>query len=302
MNTSLNNKKIIVPVVTPLTKKLKLDKDAVEKIFDHLYKHQSHPFILGTTGEAASLPLELKQKYIKKAGKCKQDGMTLYAGISSNSFDESVDFAKFCFDHGADAVVATLPSYYALSDYQMKRYFADLVEAIAAPVIIYNIPAATHMSIPLSIIDELSHHPNIIATKDSERSDERLQQSLTLWKDRTDFAHFLGWAAKSAAALFSGSKGLVPSTGNLVPEIYETMLKAVGEGDRKKAYEMQELSDLYGNLYQSGKTLGESLWALKVLMEEKGLCQSYVMPPLHSLPEEEAENLIKKLKERKAAV
>jgi 4-hydroxy-tetrahydrodipicolinate synthase len=122
---------------------------------------------------------------------------------------------------------------------------------------------------------------------------------LTLWKERTDFAHFLGWAAKSAAALFSGSKGLVPSTGNLVPDIYENMLKAVAEADRKKTYDMQELSDTYGNLYQSGKTLGESLWALKILMEEKGLCQSHVMPPLHSLPEAEAEKLRTKLKELK---
>lgn len=299
MNARPNDKKIIVPVVTPLTEKYKLDKDAVEMIFNNLYRHNSHPFILGTTGEAASLPSELKEKYMKRAGKLKQPGMILYAGISSNSFTESVDFAKLCFDEGADAVVTTLPSYYALSEYQIKKYFTDLADAIAVPLVIYNIPATTHMSIPVAMIDELSHHPNIIATKDSERSEERLQQSLTIWKERKDFEHFLGWAAKSAAGLFSGSKGLVPSTGNLVPEIYAAMVKAVEEGDRKKAYEMQELSDLYGNLYQSGKTLGESLWALKVLMQERGLCEPYVMPPLAALPEEEAERLKDKLKEFK---
>jgi dihydrodipicolinate synthase/N-acetylneuraminate lyase len=275
-----NTKKIIVPVVTPLTEKLKLDKDAVEKIFSLLYKHKCHPFILGTTGEAASLSMELKQKYIKRAGKVKQAGMELYVGISSNCFDESVELAKYGFDHGADAVVATLPGYYALTESQMKQYFAQLADAIGGPLIIYNIPATVHMSIPLPIIDELSRHPHIIAVKDSERSNERLQQSLALWGERNDFAHYLGWAARSVPALFSGSKGLVPSTANFAPEIYETMLKAVEEGDRKKAYEMQELSDAYGNMYQSGKTLGESLWALKVLMQEKGLCQSYVMPPL----------------------
>lgn len=287
---------IIVPVVTPLAETFKLDKGAVEKIFEHLYRHGSQPFILGTTGEASSLSWDLKMKYVKRAGKLKQKGMTLYAGISSNCFEESVEFAEYCFDHGADAVVATLPSYYALSESQMKQYFTTLADAIAAPLIIYNIPATTHMSIPLSVIDELSHHPHIVATKDSERSEERLQQSLALWKDRKDFSHFLGWAARSVPALFSGSHGLVPSTGNLVPSIYQEMLKAVAQGDRKKANDMQELSDSYGNLYQSGRTLGESLWALKVLMQEEGLCGEYVMPPLYPQSAEQAEKLRNSLK------
>jgi dihydrodipicolinate synthase/N-acetylneuraminate lyase len=298
---SANNKKVIVPLVTPLTEKLKLDKDAVEKILNHLYQHNAQPFILGTTGEASSMSMELKQKYIKRAGKVKQDNAELYVGISSNCFEESADLAKYSFDHGAHAVVATLPSYYALTESQIKQYFLDLAEAVAAPLVIYNIPATTHMSIPLAILDELSHHPSIIAVKDSERSDERLQQSLALWEHRTDFAHYLGWAARSVPALFSGSKGLVPSTGNFAPEIYEAMLKAVEEGDRKKAYEMQELSDLYGNIYQSGKTLGESLWALKVIMEEKGLCQPYVMPPLQPQSAEEANNLKSKIKNSQSA-
>jgi dihydrodipicolinate synthase/N-acetylneuraminate lyase len=269
----------------------------VERIFAGFYHHHVSPFILGTTGESASLPLAIKEAYVKKATQLKQSKTVLYAGVSSNCFSESVDFAKFCFDNGVDAVAATLPSYYALTDSQMKKYFIDLADAVKAPVIIYNIPATTHMSIPIELIDELSHHPHIVATKDSERSDERLAKSLAKWKNRIDFGHFLGWAAKSAYALLNGSDGLIPSTGNLVPEIYSAMLKAIDEGNHVKAYEMQKLSDIYGNLYQAGKTLGESLWALKVLMKEKGLCEAVVMPPLKSLSKEEENNLIQKLKE-----
>jgi dihydrodipicolinate synthase/N-acetylneuraminate lyase len=142
------------------------------------------------------------------------------------------------------------------------------------------------------LIDELSHHPNIVATKDSERSEERLAKSLALWKDRADFGHLLGWAAKSAEALVGGSDGLIPSTGNLVQWIYAEMLIAVKAGDTGKAYEMQQLSDVYGNLYQGGKTLGESLWALKILMQYKGICGDTVMPPLQAISEEEKQKLI----------
>jgi 4-hydroxy-tetrahydrodipicolinate synthase len=43
---------------------------------------------------------------------------------------------------------------------------------------------------------------------------------------------------------------------------------------------LQSLSDALGDLYQKGKTLGESLWALKCLMQIRNLCEPVVMPPL----------------------
>jgi len=284
---------VIIPAVTPLTADHKLDKPAVKKVFDSFYKYNISPFILGTTGESASLPADLKAEYIKEAGRNKKPGTVLYAGISSNVLSESIEFAKLSADNGVDAVAATLPYYFSLTESQMKKHFEYLAENSPLPLIIYNIPVTIHMSIPLSIIDELSHHPNVIATKDSERNEERLKQSLELWKERDDFGHFLGWSAKSVEALINGSDGLIPSTGNIIPEIYSEMLEAVGSGDHQKAYEMQKLSDMYGSIYQSGRTLGESLWALKLLMKEKSLCEAIVMPPLQSLDEKE-ENKLKK--------
>jgi dihydrodipicolinate synthase/N-acetylneuraminate lyase len=297
MYTDKKYKGIIIPAITPLTKEFKLDATAVEKIFANFYQHNISPFILGTTGESASLSNAVKTDYLKTAAKNKKSGTVLYAGISSNVFDESVEFAKLCADNAVDAVAATLPSYYALNNGQMQKYFEDLADAIPLPMIIYNIPATTHMSIPLEVIDELSMHPNIVAVKDSERSEERLMKSLELWKDRRDFGHFLGWAAKSALALIGGSDGLIPSTGNIAPEIYSAMWNAFTEKDFKAVYATQLLSDKYGNLYQADKTLGESLWALKVLMKEKGLCEAVVMPPLQPMSAEEENKLIQSLKD-----
>src|SRR5471030_2533298 len=106
---------VVVPAVTPLTKNYKLDHTAVAKMFDHFHKHHAMPFIGGTTGESASLPLNLKKEYINAAGKLKFAGDILYAGISANSLEESIELAKASFDAGVDAVAATLPSYYHLS-------------------------------------------------------------------------------------------------------------------------------------------------------------------------------------------
>src|SRR5262245_25928452 len=111
-----SNKKyggVIVPAVTPLTEKFRLDDQAVKKIFASFYKYDIAPFILGTTGESASLPLAVKKDYVMAAETNKKMGTVLYAGIGSNVLFESIEFASFCSLHAVDVVVATLPSYYA---------------------------------------------------------------------------------------------------------------------------------------------------------------------------------------------
>ncbi|MBO0947925.1 dihydrodipicolinate synthase family protein [Fibrella forsythiae] len=277
-------KGVVVPMVTPLTERYAVDKAAVEKIMVNLQANEAMPFILGTTGESTSLSLAVKKDYVNEAVRLKSADTVLYAGISSNCLEESVEFANFCFDAGVDAVAATLPSYYTLSDDQMKQYFEQLADQLNGPLIIYNILATTRMSIPLAVVEELSYHHRVVGIKDSERNTDRLYDSLALWADRPDFSHFMGWAARSADALLRGSDGLVPSTGNLCPGIYRDLLKAVQDGDEERAYAHQHQSDVFGQLYQAGRTLGDSLAALKVLMQEYDLCGTTMMPPLQSLP------------------
>lgn len=297
MNTVKKYSGVVIPAVSPLTSDYKLDKGAVERMFDHFHQSGVHPFILGTTGEGASIPFEMKKEFIQLAGRLKKNGDVLYGGISSNVLEESIELAKYSLNNGVDVVVTTLPSYYTLTETAMMKYIKQLAENIAGPLMIYNIPSTTHISIPLNIIDQVSHHPNIVGVKDSERNEERLMHSIHLWKDRKDFSHFLGWAAKSAEALLLGSDGLVPSTGNFEPKIYSDLYTAAKENNKHKAYFLQVLSDALGNLYQQGRTLGESLWALKVLMKEVGLCETYVMPPIYPQSHEEEIKLVKGLKE-----
>ncbi|MXV15209.1 dihydrodipicolinate synthase family protein [Hufsiella ginkgonis] len=291
----------VIPLITPLTPGLALDEAAVERIVIRAQDHGAMPFVMGTTGESVSLSNALKHDYIRQAARLKRQGTQLYAGISSNSLEEAVVFGKQCFDEGADAVAATLPSYYQLTEYQMKNWFEQLADGIGGPLIIYNIPATTHMSIPLDLINDLSRHEFIVGTKDSERNEQRLHDSLALWRDRPDFSHFLGWAAKSAMGLENGSDGLIPSTGNLHPALYQQLERAVAEGDMDHAYYCQVLSDRLGDIYQSGRTLGGSLWALKVLMSEFELCESFMMPPLTGGTPEDAAKLKEALRKTLSA-
>jgi len=285
-------KGVVVPTVTPLTAGHTLDKGAVERMFDNFRRNNVTPFILGTTGEAASLSQSVKQDFLQTAAGLKRPGDVLYAGISSNVLEESVAFANRCFDAGVDVVVATLPNYYPLTPGQMKAYFEQLADNVAGPLMIYNIPPTVHMSIPLEVVEELSHHPKIVGLKDSERNEERLQAALKLRGQREDFCYFAGWAAQSAQTLLKGGDGIIPSTGNFAPGLYNDLYNAALQGNADKAYELQKMSDALGNVYQGGKTLGESLWALKVLMKKEGLCDTYMMPPLHQLSKEEEQKVL----------
>jgi 4-hydroxy-tetrahydrodipicolinate synthase len=252
------------------------------------------PLVLGTTGESASINLTESAVFVESAVKTKQVHQTIYAGLVGNNVFELIERAKCYAGLGADVVVSTLPSYYTLTPAQMEKFYTELANASPCPIMIYNIKATTQMSIPLEIIEQLSRHPNIVGLKDSERDMQRLETCTNTYRDRPDFSFFCGWGAKGLESLRMGADGIVPSTGNAAPEMYKSLYTAFLNQDYTHAEQMQEATDQVALVYQHGRTLGESLAALKILMERRGFCQRYMMPPLTELqPEEVAEIQLK---------
>jgi 4-hydroxy-tetrahydrodipicolinate synthase len=235
---------VIIPMITPFTKDKKIDIEAVQKIIEYLIAGGTAPFILGTTGESASIPEKVRPTFVQTMVKTAAGRVKTYAGISSPSFQTSVEAANHYFELGVDAVVAHPPGYYPLSDDQLFRYFESLADNIPGPLILYNIPVVTHVSIPITVLDQLSHHERIIGIKDSERDLERFNQSLKLWSGREDFYHLVGWGTQMANGLRKGSVGLVPSTGNLVPKMYHDMVVAAKAGDSNKLEQLQDLTSI----------------------------------------------------------
>jgi dihydrodipicolinate synthase/N-acetylneuraminate lyase len=278
---------VIIPLVTPFTEDLKIDTSAAVKIIESFTNNNAKPLIFGTTGESASIPEELKVKFLNDIKKEFSDKIKIYAVISDNCMFNSIEAAKKYFDLGIDTTVALLPSYYHLTQAQILNYFEQLIEKIPGKLFIYNIPATTHISISLDVIDKLSRHERIVGVKDSERDLERLKESIHLWKDREDFSHFVGWGAQCFNAMWEGSDGIIPSTGNFSPSVFKDMYEAVLEGEKKKGEIAQDISMEISAIYQKNKTLGESLAALKVMMNEIDLCGTTMMPPLTELDEKE---------------
>jgi dihydrodipicolinate synthase/N-acetylneuraminate lyase len=282
---------VVVPMVTPFNEKHGIDRDAVSTLIKHVIGKDTHPFVLGTTGESASIPRVIKGEVVASAVLASGGKAMVYAGISGNSLYDAIEEARLYHDLGADAFVATMASYYPADDDQMLRFFEKLADEIPGPLVIYNIPTTTHLSIPIPVVDRLSRHPNVVAFKDSERSMERLKTAGALWKDRDDFSFLTGWAAKSMEAMQLGAHGIVPGTANLTPALYREICAAVLAGDDVAASAAQEKADRISALYQADRTLSRGLPVFKAMLAAYGLCQRHMMPPMYSLSADEEADL-----------
>lgn len=289
---------VIVPMLTPLTKELRIDKKGVENIVGGFIKNKCNAFVLGTTGESSSIPNKEKRDLVKYTVEMVGGKDLIYVGISGNCFQESVDNAKTFHDLGADVLVAHLPSYYPINEDHMLHYFEKLADTSPLPLMLYNIPITTNLSMPIELVDKLSYHDNIVGFKDSQRGDERLKESLKLWKNRDDFTFHLGWAAMSSFALQNGLDGIVPSSANLVPNLYREIYDAVKKGDFEKADRIQVITNEISDYYQQGNLLSIAFPIFKVMMKSFGLCEPFVAPPMISLPAETQEMIRKEVIEK----
>jgi 4-hydroxy-tetrahydrodipicolinate synthase len=289
---------VIVPMVTPVDSNGKIDLAAAERIADNLIKNGTSLFVMGTTGESVSIPDEQRLAFAKKVVETTNGKTMTYAGISSNCMQNSVHFAKHYYDVGIDVVVAHLPNYYPLTNDHILKYFESLADSYPGPLIMYNIPATAHHSIPLDVAGKLARHPNIVGLKDSERDLARLEKACSLFKDNDEFSFLIGWAAQSAHGLSLGADGIVPSTGNFVPDMFRSLYDSVLKGDLETAQHYQNKTDEIAKIYQKGKTLSESLPALKIMMNSLGLCESYVLPPLLESSESVRKDIIKQVQAR----
>ncbi len=288
---------VIVPMITPVNYNYSIDEISTQKILDGFINNGVHPFLLGTTGESMSIPDSAKEYLVKITVEYVNKKVNVYVGISSNSLRDALSKAEKYALIGVDYVVAHLPWYYPISEKAIVEWFTNLADNSPVPLILYNNPYTTHISLPVNIVKELSYHNNIYGIKDSERGVERLIESLNLFRNRNDFSFLLGWAAQSAFAVLNGADGIVPSMGNLVPHLYRNLYDYAISNNMDEAYYYQGLTDELSKICQKNKNLSESLAALKIMLYTLNLCKPYVLPPLQRLDVEEEKHIIKKTKE-----
>lgn len=163
-------KGVFPPITTPfVNEELRYDKltENVERFNKTAIKGY---VVLGSNGEFPYLTFEEKAKVIETVSEAaKPAGKTVIAGVSCESAKESAELAVKAGEAGADYAIAVTPHYYKskMTHEALVSYYTCLAERSPLPVLIYNMPAFTGISVQPKTIRELSKHPNIAGMKDS---------------------------------------------------------------------------------------------------------------------------------------
>lgn len=289
MNNDGKHCGVVVPMVTPITATGQLDLAAVDRLVDFLLDGRVDGiFVLGTTGEGVSVPRAFRRQLVERAVNRVKHRAKVYAGIG-DLYPNDVAAGNEYFHAGADAVVARPPVSFPVE--QLLPWFQSLLAGLEGPVLLYNMPSMTNVSIPLDVVGKLVGHPRLAGMKDSENNPRRLAELLSRFGGRAEFSIFVGVGALMAEGLKLGAEGIVPSVGNLIPQVCHELCVSAQRGDWTEAKRHAERMNAVAAIYQKGRTLGQSLSALKAALSCRGLCGPAMLPPLVALPEGEMEPL-----------
>jgi dihydrodipicolinate synthase/N-acetylneuraminate lyase len=293
MNNGQDHHGVVVPMVTPVTPTGKLDEPAVERLVTFLLGGGVDAiFVLGTTGEGMSVPRAFRRRLVERTVALVQRRAKVYAGVDE-VHPKDVAEGNDYFHAGADAVVTRPPISFPVE--RLEPWLQSLLARLEGPLILYNIPSTTNVSIPLEVVGQLIGHPNLAGIKDSENNIKRLEELLRRFGDKPQFAIFVGVGRLMARGLRLGAEGIVPSVGNLIPRVCRELCECARRGDWAEAERHAKRMNDVSALYQNGRTLSQSLAALKGALACCGLCEPHVLPPLLTLPEAELEGIRKQM-------
>lgn len=279
----------VIPVVTPFTPSGEIDEPSLFKLLDNLVAGGvSGIFVLGTTGEGAQVPRSLRLRLVEQTVQRVNHRALVYAGVGDTHPDGVISGNEF-LKAGADVIVSRPPAGLPLK--QLEPWYRALLDGLEGPLFIYNMPMTTNVSIPLDVIGNLLGHPRLVGIKDSENNPARLEELMARFGGQPDFSVFVGVGALMEKGLKLGADGIVPSVGNLIPDVCEQMCVAAKKADWATVGMLAARMSAVASLYQKGRNLNESLAALKAAMHCRGLCTPDVLPPLRIMPVPEIEKI-----------
>lgn len=287
---------IIPPMITPLNPDYSLDIEHTILMVNHLLDGGVHGiFILGTTGESASLSSDVKSDLIRLVCRQVNGQVPVLVGITDCSFVESLDLASIAAESEADALVAAPPFYMNIGQEELAAYYSKLADEVSLPLFLYNMPSHTKIFIDTVTVKSLSSHPNIIGIKDSSGDLDNFQSLCNALRSNPEFKIFVGPEEILSQTLEMGGHGGVTGGANLYPELYVQAYDAFRSGEKSRLKELQEtILFLSKNIYQNQAYKSCYLKGLKAAMSFEGLCKGILAPPLFAYSEEEKKTLHEK--------
>lgn len=212
----------MVALVTPF-RNGSLDLEAMAGLIDRMLSGDVSALVpCGTTGESPSLSHAEHDRVIAFVAEVAGGKIPIIAGAGSNATDEAIRLTKAAEKAGAQAVLSVNPYYNRPSQAGLIRHFSKVADCSSLPVVLYNIPARTGVSLSIDSIAELAQHPNIQAIKDATGN----VNGITATRERTDLAILSGDDSLTLPMMALGACGVISVLSNLLPREMSKLVQA----------------------------------------------------------------------------
>ncbi len=288
----LQVKGIIPPRITTFDEEEKVDCKALKKMTNYLIKAGVHGvFPLGSTGEGYGLEFEEKRKVIETVLEATNKRIPVYAGTGAITTKESIKLTEMATKLGVDALSVVTPYFITPSQEELYEHYEAIAVSTDLPIILYNNPDRTGVSLSVDLIIRLSQIDNIVGIKDS--SGDMSQAAEIIRRTKGNFAILAGRDTLIYGFLAYGAHGSVAATANIVPELVVSIYELYQKGEYLASLEAQfKLAPL-----RNAFSLGSFPVIMKEALKLRGIDMGITLKPIRPLTAEAREKLRKILEE-----
>jgi len=159
---------LFTALVTPMHDDGRIDEDALARIVDQQIAAGVDGLVpCGTTGEAATMSHAEHIRVVELVTRAVDGRVPVLAGAGSNSTREAIDLARACKELGVSGTLQVVPYYNKPPQDGLIRHFEAIADAVALPVVLYNVPGRTVRDMAPETVAKLARHDNIVGIKDA---------------------------------------------------------------------------------------------------------------------------------------
>ena len=225
----------IVAMITPFREEDgAVDFDALDLLLERQIQAGTDGIlILGTTGEYSTMTHEEDAAVVERAIRTVNGRVPVMVGSGSNCTATQKEMSLRYQSMGADALLLITPYYNKANPEGMFRHFVEAADAVEIPCILYNVPGRTGCSIPVSVVEQLSKHPNIAGIKEAS-GDMGYVMKIARFVG-PDFALYSGNDDITIPVLSVGGSGVISVYANVCPRECHEIVTDYLAGRREEA-------------------------------------------------------------------
>ena len=202
-------------IVTPFRNGA-VDLDAFGRLLDFQLENGTDAVVVcGTTGEAPAMSRQERLRTIAFCVEHVGGRIPVIAGSGSNSTEEAASFSREAEACGVDGLLVVTPYYNKATQDGLVRHYYTVADGVSAPVILYNVPSRTGVSIAPETYAVLAEHPNIVGVKEASGSLGNVQRTRRLCPE--DFTIWSGNDDETVPICALGGKGVISVVANILP-------------------------------------------------------------------------------------